>query len=280
MKKTSYVVFGVICLFMVFYVPLADASSNTGIKSKECILIDAEEMRRRYEDQSILLNNMFLFDIRPDAGTSKVKNIPLSMGINQETIDNEALYELNVWKGKNVYLVGDDTLSTLSFCKNMLEKKFPIADIYVLKGGMKEWNGRVTGSFEDVTCETITSEKLLSIMESRRYVGGVDLRSSADYNKGHIPGAVDEGSFDRDRENLCLTSIFSNAIRKKGVVVFVAYSESEASNRCRILKWAVGYPGMYVLEGNLSDWKGPLEKGERTFSQIMNYENNKLFEHH
>lgn len=236
----------------VFVPSLAEAS--------ECILIEPDEMKRRYEDKSILLNDMFIFDIRPYMIANKGKRIPMSMAITYESLENELAYEIEVWKGKDLYLVGEDTKSTESFCKAMVEKKYPIDDIYVLKGGMNAWNGPIiTGKFEDVKCEEIDLQKLLSLKDSEGKIEFVDMRSLQDYEIGHIPGAVGEGAF--SRENLCLTGVFSRAVQEDGIVVFVGYTEPETLHRCRVLKWAVGYNSMYALKGNMKAWNGAIEKG-------------------
>jgi rhodanese-related sulfurtransferase len=232
----------------------------TSSEASECILIEPDEMKRRYEDRAILLNDMFIFDIRPYMKANKGKRIPMSMGITYESIENELVYEIEVWKGKDVYLVGEDTESTENFCKAMLKKDYPIDDIYVLKGGMNAWNGPVIkGKFEDVSCEEIDLEDVIELKNMERKVEFVDIRSLTDYEKGHIPGAVGEGAF--NRENLCLTGVFSRAVKEDGAVVFVGYTEPETKHRCRALKWAVGYNNMYALKGNIKAWKGELEKG-------------------
>lgn len=236
----------------VFVPSLAEAS--------ECILIEPEDMKMRYEDREILLNDMFIFDVRPYMIANKGKRIPMSMAITYKSLENELAYEIEVWKGKDIYLVGDDTESTEKFCKAILEKKYPIDDIYVLKGGMNTWNGPViTGKFEDVKCEDIDLQEVSGLNNSERKIEFVDIRSRQDYEKGHIPGAVGEGAFSRD--NLCLTGVFSRAVKDDGIIVFVGYTEPETLHRCRVLKWAVGYGSMYALKENMKAWKGSLEKG-------------------
>ena len=144
---------------------------------------------------------------------------------------------------------------------NPPKESYAAKDIYVLKGGMNAWEGPIiTGKFEDVNCEEINLEELLGLKDSERKVEFVDIRSLIDYEKGHIPGAVGEGAF--NRENLCLTGIFSRAVKEDGAVVFVGYTEAETVHRCRALKWAVGYNNMYALKGSMKAWKGKLEKGK------------------
>ena len=259
MKKILYIIsacFFVSFLFFVVNQVFVPSSSE----ASECILIEPEDMKMRYEDRAILLNDMFIFDVRPYIIANKGKRIPMSMAITYESLENELAYEIEVWKGKDIYLVGEDAESTESFCKAMLKKKYPIDDIYVLKGGMKSWNGPViTGKFEDVICEEIDLQDVLNLKDSERKVEFVDMRSLNDYENGHIPGAVGEGGF--SRENLCLTGVFSRAVQEDGIVVFVGYTEPETLHRCRVLKWAVGYNNMHALKGNMKAWKGSLEKG-------------------
>ncbi len=253
MKRILMISFLAITLIITFLSTLSEAS--------ECILIEPEEMKRRYEDKSILLNDMFIFDIRPYMIANKGKRIPMSMAITYDSLENEHAYEIEVWKGKDLYLVGEDTESTESFCKDMLEKNYPIDDIYVLKGGMNAWNGPViTSKFEDMKCEEIDFIEVSGLKNTERKIEFVDMRSLQDYEKGHIPGAVGEGAF--SRENLCLTGVFSRALQEDGIVVFVGYTEPETVHRCRVLKWAVGYNNMYALKGNMKAWKGVLEKGK------------------
>ena len=253
--KTSIFFFVSFVFFVVNQVFVYSSS-----EASECIIIEPEEMKRRYEDRAILLNDMFIFDIRPYKIANKGKRIPMSMGITYESIENELVYDIEVWKGKDVYLVGEDTESTENFCKAMIKKNYPIDDIYVLKGGMNKWDGSViAGKFEDVNCEEIDLEEVSGVKNSERKVEFVDIRSLIDYEKGHIPGAVGEGAF--NRENLCLTGVFSRAVKEDGAVVFVGYTEAETVHRCRALKWAVGYNNMYVLKGNMKVWKGKIEKG-------------------
>lgn len=255
MKRILMISFLAITLFITFLSTLSDAS--------ECILIEPEDMKMRYEDRSILLNDMFIFDIRPYMIANKGKRIPMSMAITYDSLENEHAYEIEVWKGKDLYLVGEDTESTESFCKDMLEKNYPIDDIYVLKGGMNAWNGPViTSKFEDMKCEEIDFIEVSGLKNTERKIEFVDMRSLQDYEKGHIPGAVGEGAF--SRENLCLTGVFSRALQEDGIVVFVGYTEPETVHRCRVLKWAVGYNNMYALKGNMKAWKGVLEKGKFT----------------
>jgi len=240
-------------LLLVFFASSSEAS--------ECILIEPEDMKMRYEDRAILLNDMFIFDVRPYMIANKGKRIPMSMAITYESLESELAYEIEVWKGKDIYLVGGDTESTDSFCKAMLKKKYPIDDIYVLKGGMNAWEGPIiTGKFEDVKCEEIDLQGVSGLENSEKKVEFVDIRSLQDYEKGHIPGAVGEGAF--SRENLCLTGVFSRVVQDDGIVVFVGYTEPETVHRCRVLKWAVGYNSMYALKENMKAWKGELEKGK------------------
>ncbi|MEK7846683.1 MAG: rhodanese-like domain-containing protein [Nitrospinota bacterium] len=252
MKRILMISFLAVSLFIIFLSTLSEAS--------ECILIEPEEMKKRYEDRSILLNDMFIFDTRPYMIANKGKRIPMSMAITYESLENKLAYEIEVWKGKDLYLVGEDTESTKSFCKAIVEKKYPIDDIYVLKGGMNTWDGPIiTGKFEDVKCEEIDLQKLLNLKDSEGKIEFVDMRSIQDYERGHIPGAVGEGAF--SRENLCLTGVFSRAVQNDSIVVFVGYTEAETVHRCRVLKWAVGYNNMHALKGNMKAWKGTLEKG-------------------
>src|SRR3990167_6396372 len=175
-------------LLLVFFASSSEAS--------ECILIEPEDMKMRYEDRAILLNDMFIFDTRPYMIANKGKRIPMSMAITYESLENELTYEIEVWKGKDLYLVGEDTESTENFCKAMLKKNYPIDDIYVLKGGMKAWNGPIiTGNFEDVKCEEIDLLEISGLNNSNRKIEYVDMRSLQDYEKGHIPSAVGEGAF-------------------------------------------------------------------------------------
>jgi len=259
MKKIFYIIsafFFVSFLFFVVNQVFVPSSSE----ASECILIEPEDMKMRYEDRAILLNDMFIFDVRPYITANKGKRIPMSMAITYESLENELTYEIEVWKGKDLYLVGEDTESTENFCKVMLKKNYPIDDIYVLKGGMNAWNGPViTGNFEDVKCEEIDLLEISGLNNSNRKIEYVDMRSLQDYVKGHIPGAVGEGAF--SRENLCLTGVFSRAVQEDGLVVFVGYTEPETLHRCRVLKWAVGYNNMYALKGNMKAWNGAIEKG-------------------
>lgn len=246
----------IILLVFILFTPFLISS----LEASECILIEPEDMRMRYEDKSILLNDMFIFDIRPYMIANKGKRIPMSMAITYESMENEHAYEIDVWKGKDIYLVGEDTESTETFCKVMLKKKYPIDDIYVLKGGMDAWNGPViTSKFEDMKCEEIDLQEVSGLKNSDKKIEFVDMRSLQDYEKGHIPGAVGEEAF--SRENLCLTGVFSRALQEDGIVIFVGYTEPETMHRCRVLKWAVGYNSMYALKGNMKAWKGALEKG-------------------
>ncbi len=259
MKKILYIISACFFVsFMFFVVNQVFVPSSS--EASECILIEPEDMRMRYEDRAILLNDMFIFDVRPYIIANKGKRIPMSMAITYESLENELAYEIEVWKGKDIYLVGEDTESTENFCKDMLKKNYPIDDIYVLKGGMNAWNGPIiTGKFEEVMCEEIDLQDVLNLKGLEKKVEFVDMRSMQDYEKGHIPGAVGEGAF--SRENLCLTGVFSRAVKDDGIVVFVGYTEPETMHRCRVLKWAVGYNNMHALKGNMKAWKGELEKG-------------------
>lgn len=260
MKKLLYIISAFFFVSFVFFV-VNQVFVPSSSEASECILIEPEDMKMRYENRSIRLNDMFIFDVRPYMIANKGKRIPMSMAITYESIENELAYEIEVWKGKDIYLVGEDTESTESFCKAMLEKNYPIDDIYVLKGGMNTWNGPIiSGKFEDVKCEEIDLHELSEIKNSERKIEFVDIRSLQDYEKGHIPGAVGEGAF--SRENLCLTGVFSRAVQEDGIVVFIGYTEPETVHRCRVLKWAVGYGSMYALKGSMKAWKGLLEKGK------------------
>ena len=105
MKKKLYIISAFFFVSFVFFAVVQIFVPSLS-EASECVLIEPEEMKRRYEDGSILLNDMFIFDIRPYMKANKGKRIPMSMAITYESLENELAYEIEVWKGKDIYLVG------------------------------------------------------------------------------------------------------------------------------------------------------------------------------
>ncbi len=261
MKRISLTASFLFFLFAFSFTPPSEALQGEELKGKQCLFIEPEEMKNHYEDDSILLNNMFIFDIRPYSIAMRGKQIPRAMLINYRMFQDQSVHDIQEWKGNNVYLVGEDTESTENFCKFIINKNYDIGNIYVLNGGMKEWTGPVLGDFNKVQCESINLVTLKNMFNTEKNVEVVDLRSSGDYIEGHIPGAISEKEFSRDKFCLSGTVAFVRAIQKNGTVVFVGNSEGEITQRCRSFKWVADYEKMYMLSGNFKDWNGPLEKG-------------------
>ncbi len=259
MKKIFLMSFSLVYLVTVFCVSPSEASGEAN--KKECIPMEAEVMSKSYEDNLAHSGMMYIFDVRSRSAMKNGKRIPMVMRISDVMFQSDAVYEIEDWKGKDIFLVGEDTESAVKACRTMIEKKYDVANIYVLKGGMKEWKGPVmTNQFKDVSCEGLSSPELVNIMNSNRKVDIVDLRSSKDYLDGHIPGAIMGDVFDIDK--ICYTSIFPEAVRNKGFVVFLGKTEEQVSLRCKSMKYGIGYENLYTLKGNMNDWKGPLEKGQ------------------
>ena len=97
----------------------------------------------------------------------------------------------------------------------------------------------------------------LTVLMNRENALVVDLRPSADYTKGHIPGSknVQMSQFDPESKQL--------APAKALPVVLVCKTGSTASDAARRLKKA-GFENVYVLDGGIGGWLQadlPLVKG-------------------
>ena len=237
---------------------------------KECIPIDAEEMQRRYENKPLLFDNMFIFDIRPLKMAVKGKSIPFVKQTNWDMFRVKYIYNVEMWKGKDVYLIGEDSESTKSFCEEMLKKDYSVNDIYYLKGGIDAWNGPVRMPFKDVQCEGLDGDEIKKMMEGGQKVYIIDWRHPNDfYNGGHIPDSINgygkEGIFggieDMLRGYFRFRPIYIDVIRDNAIAVFIDDTEWKGLHRCKIEKRASGVMDkMYYLKGGIENWKGSLEK--------------------
>ena len=244
--------------------------SEVNLNGKECKAIESDEMQRRYENKHLLFDNMFIFDIRPLAAAVKGKSIPFVKQTNIDMFRVKYINNVEMWKGKDVYLVGEDTESTKSFCEEMIKKDYGVNDIYYLKGGIDVWNGPIRMPFKEVQCEGLDLHEIKKRMEEGQKVYIIDWRYPDDfYNGGHIPGSINgygkEGIFggieDMLRGYFRFRPIYIKLITDNAIAVFIDDNEWKGLHRCRIEKRASGIMDkMYYLKGGMEKWEGPLEK--------------------
>ncbi len=250
-------------MFSVFFIAFAqfsEAAKEDEQKKKKCVPVEPEEMLKRFSDESYFLKYMYIFDIRPYRVVTKGKQVQQSRLIGLNTLDSAAMYRIN-WRGRNAYLVGENTDSAMGFCSQMIGRDFITEDIYVLKGGINAWTGPLYPRFDAVKCGVLTYSEVVSIMDSGRIVEFVDLRSRKNFNKGHIPDAVRGDAINEDRMYLNERSPLWARLRdENGVVIFIGNTEFEASHRCRSARMGSGLDIIYVLRGNMRGWEGDLEK--------------------
>lgn len=239
------------------------------IHKKECLPIEAEDLLKLYEDKPTLNNGMFLFDIRPYSIARKGKRIPLVKLISPDMFKLKYIYDVTLWKGKNVYLLGEDSESAKNFCEVMITKNYGVGDIYYLKGGMNAWKGPNTKPFETTKCEGIEQNELLKMLKTDQKIYLIDWRlPKFFYNNGYIPGSINgygkEGQFggieDMLRGYFKFRPIYIELMQDKAIAVYISYSEEASSHRCKIEKWATSIKNMYYLKGGIEEWTGELEK--------------------
>lgn len=238
-------------------------------KGKECIPIEADEMQRRYENKPFLFDNMFIFDLRPYAVGEKVRGIPFVKRTNRDMFKVKYIYNIKLWKGKDVYLVGKDTESTKSFCEEMIRKDYGVNDIYYLKGGTDTWKGAIMVPWEEVECEGLGLRELTKMKDAGQKVYLIDWRYPKDfYNGGHIPGSMNgygrEGVFggieDMLRGYFRFRPIYIKLVTDNAIAVYISYTEEAGRHRCRTEKRVSGINRMYYLKGGLENWEGPIKK--------------------
>ncbi len=252
--------------FVLFF--CKEAYAQDAGKKKDCILMEPEVMEKHYEDKPFLYDNMFLFDIRPYSTAMKGKIIPLAKLVSPVIFKVKHLYNIKIWKGKDVYLVGEDTESTVNFCKEMIAMNYGIDDVYVLKGGMDAWNGPVVGRFGDAACEGMTPQMLGNLRNSGRKIHIIDTRHPDAFKGAHIPGAMNgfnKGPIGDNPETVMkgyfeFRPMYIELMAEDALAVFIDYNETASSHRCRTEKWATGITNMYYLKGGMEHWDGATEK--------------------
>lgn len=243
------------------------------VNAKECILMEPEVLKRYIEKKSY---DMFMFDVRPrfddinmkrkfDLSTN-MKRIPRTMWLSLEDIEKEFGGKVEELIGKDVILIGEDTESAKSVCRDMIKKDYGIRNIYVLKGGIEKWDGPVAEDITTVKCKMITSRELMDIMKSDKKVEIIDQRQAEEYHEGHIPEARLEGREVSDMRPSIKFRLQKMKRHKKWgqenpTVVYVYPNEFQAMRDCRYVKYfSWGYKDIYVLRGGMKAWEGEVEK--------------------
>lgn len=99
--------------------------------------------------------------------------------------------------------------------------------------------------------KSVDHNKMAFLMNSQG-VGIVDIRSSDDYKKGHIPGSVSVTVSEIEKQNFSLIEKYRNA----GVVIVgKTYGDTEAYNCAKVLK-KNGFKNTFLLDGGILDWNG------------------------
>src|SRR3989338_3851971 len=165
------------------------------VNAAGCTLLEPAVLKRYIENKSY---NMFLFDVRPrfdsdmkrkfDLSTN-MKRIPRTMWLSINDIEKELVGKGGEFIGKDVILIGENTESAESVCRDMMKKGYGIRNIYVLKGGIEKWDGPVAEDITTVKCKIITSRELINIIKSNREVEIIDQRQEEEDHDGHIPAA-------------------------------------------------------------------------------------------
>src|SRR3989338_3865022 len=174
------------------------------VNAKECTLLEPAVLKRYIGNKSI--RNMLIFDVTPrydidgkrkfDLSTDR-RRIPWTIWASVEDIEKELVGKGGEFIGKDIILIGENTESAESVCRDMMKKDYGIRNIYILKGGMEKLDGPVLDDFTKSECRIITSRELINIMKANKNVEIMDQRQADEYHEGHIPGArfgTDEGA--------------------------------------------------------------------------------------
>ncbi|HAP66727.1 MAG TPA: hypothetical protein DCQ99_02700 [Nitrospinae bacterium] len=244
------------------------------VNAAGCTLLEPAVLKRYIGNKSI--RNMLIFDVTPrydidgkrkfDLSTDR-RRIPWTIWASVEDIEKELVGKGGEFIGKDIILIGENTESAESVCRDMMKKDYGIRNIYILKGGMEKWDGPVLDDFTKSECRIITSRELINIMKANKNVEIIDQRQADEYHEGHIPGARFE---DRRGGSMMRPSIKSRLQKQERskkweqentTVVYVYPNEFQAMRDCRYVKYfSWGYKDIYVLRGGMKTWEGEVKK--------------------
>ena len=139
---------------------------------------------------------------------------------------------------------------------SLMKNGVKASDALILKGGMKSWNtpscivDKHTSSSNFNFANGITVANLKADLAGSKIYTVLDVRAKADYDKGHIDGAVSTPS---DDETAIMDAVKKNP---NGLYVLVCYSGNSKADAARnvMVKNGVDESRIICLEGGMGAW--------------------------
>ncbi|HAI74553.1 MAG TPA: hypothetical protein DCS28_00770 [Candidatus Moranbacteria bacterium] len=153
--------------------------------------ITSEELAKKIQTDS----EFIVIDIRSESDYQK-EHIIDSQNISLNRLSSA----FNILDKNKTYVFIDETINiaAINNLANLLaEKKYQ--NIYYLDGGFADWKNKFNATISDGDPKSfvdqskvsyIKSDDLKKILEQEKNLLLIDLRNSADFNTGHLPGAI------------------------------------------------------------------------------------------
>jgi rhodanese-related sulfurtransferase len=127
--------------------------------------------------------------------------------------------------------------------------KFKTCFAFVFFGGITILSGSVMA--QDTTVKGIDDAVFDQKMKKRKTLV-LDVRTSAEYNEGHVPGAINVDLLD--------SALFTNWIKGQNKkTTYLLYCRSgKRSGRALVMMQEAGYRKLYHLNGGITTWKGAM----------------------